>query len=29
MGAYRESMSIDAPIAEYLRENGAQALPLS
>lgn len=24
-GAYRESMSIDAPIAEYLRENGAQA----
>lgn len=24
-GAYRESMSIDAPIAEYLRENEAQA----
>ena len=28
-GAYRESMTIDAPITEYLRENGAQALPLS
>ena len=28
-GAYRESVTIDAPIAEYLRENGAQALPLS
>ena len=28
-GAYLPGMAIDAPIAEYLRENGAQALPLS